>query len=247
VICEWAGRYPGPITELWRAPKAIAVPPGKTVTEEARFRYPATGTLVPVYGTDYQAITSAPYEVPYGASGIELTKTHYGQRADIAITNHLAYDTLYVTNLRIRGYPLLGEEAQERRWDQTAGLVPGEKVYPVRGNPYTQTEEQVSRIGPYLRDRLQRPRRLLSWAGLACPWLELLDRVTLSHHTMTPNPGVDADCYVVGMSMSYSTAGVWMQTLILLPVADVYAYDTYFLLGTSRYYDPAAANERVAY
>ena len=245
VIAEWAGRYLGTVAELYRAPGPIAIPPGVTVTEECRFRYPAMAVVTPEYGVDYQAITSGPNTVAYGVAGVQIVVTAYGQRADVAITNNLTADTLYLTNLVLRGYPLLGEEAQQKRWDQTLALIDGEKVYPIRGNPYVQTQEQVERVGAFMRDRLQRPRRMLVWKGAACPWLEMLDRVTLSHHTMTPNPGVDLDCYVVGMNMSYSAAAGWLQDLTLLPVAGVFAYDDYFIIGTSVYAD--AASDKVAY
>ena len=237
VIAEWAGRYPGVQTELYRAPGPVEVAPGETVTEEARFRWPALSVITPVYQTDYQAITSGPNEVEYGASGVEVSMTAYAQRADLLITNNLTDDTIYLTNLVVRGLPLLGEEAQQKRWDQTEALIDGEKVYPIRGNPYVQSRDQVERVGAYMRDRLQRPRRLLSWRGPACPWLEMLDRVTLSHNTMTPNPGVDVECIVVGMSMSCSAGAMWQQELVLLPAADLFAYDDYFILGTSVYAD----------
>lgn len=237
VIAEWAGRYPGVETELFRAPRPIEVAPGETITEEARFRWPAISVVTPVYQTDYQAITSGPNEVAYGGGGVELSMTAYAQRADLQITNNLADDTIYLTNLVVRGLPLLGEEAQQKRWDQTEALIDGEKVYPIRGNPYVQAQDQVERVGAYLRDRLQRPRRLLSWRGPACPWLEMLDRVTLSHNTMTPNPGVDVECIVVGMSMSYSVSALWLQELVLLPAADLFAHDDYFIIGSSEYAD----------
>ena len=245
VIAEWAGRYQSTVTELYQAPRAIEVPPGATVTEECRFRYPAMAVVTPVYGEDYQAITSGPNTVAYGVTGVQIAVTAYGQRADVAITNNLTNDTLYVTNLVLRGYPLLGEEAQQKRWDQTLALIDGEKVYPIRGNPYVQTQEQVERVGAFLRDRLQQPRRLLAWRGPACPWLEMLDRVTLSHNTMTPNPGVDADCYVVGMTMSYKADSNWTQELVLLPAAGLFAYDDYFIIGTSVYAD--VASDKAAY
>jgi hypothetical protein len=237
VIAEWAGRYPGVQTELYRAPAPVEVAPGATVTEEARFRWPAMSVVTPEYQVDYQAITSGPNEVEYGAAGVLVSMTAYAQRADIEITNNLSDDTIYLTNLVVRGLPLLGEEAQQKRWDQTGALIDGEKVYPIRGNPYVQTRDQVERVGAYMRDRLQRPRRLLSWKGWACPWLEMLDRVTLSHNTMTPNPGVDVECIVVGMSMSYNAGAMWMQELVLLPVEGLFAYDDYFILGTSVYAD----------
>lgn len=235
VIAEWAGRYGGTVIELYQAPGPIEIAPGATVTEEARLRYPNLGIVTPEYGVDYQAITSGPNTVPYGASGVQITPTVYGQRVDLAITNNLANDTLYLTNLVLRGYPLLGEEAQQRRWTQDPVTVPGEKVFAIRGNPYVQTQEQAERSGPFLRDLLQKPRRMLSWVGPACPWLEMLDRVTLSHNTMTPNPGVDIDCYVVGMSMRFSAGASWEQTLTLLPSDGVFDLAEYFLIGTDVY------------
>lgn len=245
LVSEYAGRYQGTLTELYQAPRPIEVPPGETVTEDARFRYPTLSAITPVYGTDYHAITAAPLTVAYGAGGVQLSMTAYGQRAEIEITNNLTDDTLYITDLVVRGYPLLGDEAQQCRYESALGLIDGEKAYPVRGNPYVQTREQVERVAQYLLDRLERPRRLLQWQGVACPWLELLDRVTLSHNTMTPNPGVDAECYVLGINMAYNPKGLWEQALTLLPCADVYAHDDYFIIGTSVY--ASGSSDKVAY
>jgi len=162
--------------------------------------------------------------------------TEYGQRVDLAIKNNLTYDTLYICNLVLRGFPLIGDEAQEVRFEQGAlGEVVGTKVYSLQGNPYTQTREQAERVAQYMRDRLQQPRRVFMWQGPACPWLQMLDRVTLSHNTMAPNPGVNVDCYVMGNNMSYAAGGMWRQELILLPVTDVYARSDYFLIGTTEY------------
>jgi hypothetical protein len=244
VIVEWAGRYQAPITDLWTAPRAIEIPPGKTVTEEARYRYPAATVYAPVYGYDYHAMTMAPAAVPYGTGGLTVQTTAYGQRARIAMTNHGTVNTIYVSDLRLRGLPLVGDEAQEQRWEQTAGLVPGEKTYALRGNPLIQTADQAGRVGPYLRDRLQRPQRLLTWSGPGIPWVELLDRVRVSHRTMTPNPGVDLEAYVVGIEMDTS-GGAWAQTLTLLPATGCFAYSDYFRVGVSHYAD--SGSDRLGY
>jgi hypothetical protein len=115
----------------------------------------------------------------------------------------------------------------------------------MRGNPYVQTQEQVERTAGFLRDWLQRPRRIYSWTGPACPWLEPLDRVTLSHNVMTPNPGTDVDCYVLNIGMTYSSGNLWRQDLLLLPCENLYAYDDYFILGESVYAD--VGSDKVAY
>ena len=235
IIVKWAGRYLAPLDVLYEAPSAVIVPPGQTITEECRLRHPALDTVSPVYGVDYTAISSAFVQVPYGAGGVQIGVTKYGQRVELEISNGLQYDMLYLCNLQVRGYPLLGDEAQEAHFEQTEGQILGDKVYTVEGNPYVQQKLQVIRMGPYMRDRLQRPRRIFEWRGPACPWLELLDRVTLSHQTMSPNPGTNTDCYVVGIEESYAVGAMWMQSLILLPVTDVFRRTDYFLIGTTAY------------
>jgi len=245
VIVEWAGRYLGTAIELYKAPKPLVIPPNTVVVEEAKFRYPALYVSAPVYGKDYIALTGSLGSVPFGTSGINTSTQIFAQHANITLHNYLSYDTVYICNLVMRGVPLIGEEAQERRWDTGLSILPGKKDYRIPANPYVQSAEQVSRLGGYLRDRLQRPRRLLQWSGMACPWLELLDRVTLSHNTMVPNPGVNMDCYVVGNQMQYRAGGAWEQSLTLLPAADLYAYASYFTVGVSSYAD--TGSERLAY
>lgn len=237
VTAMYAGRYVGTLDELYKAPSAIIVPPGQTVTEECRLRYPAIDVVSPVYDIDYTAVSSSYDVVAYGTAGVEIATTKYGQRVDLAITNHLLYDTLYICNLVLRGFPLIGDEAQEVRYDQDGALghVYGTKVYNISGNPYMQTREQAERVAQYMRDRLQQPRWVYVWSGPACPWLQMLDRVTLSHNTMTPNPGIDVDCYVMGNTLRYNAGSMLMQDLTLLPATEVYARANYFLVGTTRY------------
>lgn len=237
VIVRWAGRYAGTLDQLYRAPKAIIIPPGATVTEECRLRHPVLSAVTPIFGTDYSAVSSSYETVAYGATGLELTATTYAQRMDLAFKNNLATDTVYVTDLVIRGFPLLGDEAQEQHYEQdpVLGKVPGDKVYTIRANPYMQDRLQVLRLGQYLRDRLQVPQRMFVWQGPACPWLEVLDRVTLSHHTMSPNPGVDEDCYVLGIQQALSARSMWSMQLLLLPVSNLFKRSDYFLIGTTQY------------
>ena len=228
VVMEYTGRYEGLPEEIWKAPRDIYIEAGEIVFEEARFRYPVTAVFEPAYGTDYNAVTSGFHP----SNVVTITMTPYAQSAVLQIENTHTHQSVHVVDLKLRGEPLLGEEAQQARFASSLGMVE-DKDFKVRDNPYQQTEEQVARVGGYLRDRLQRPRRLLSWRGPACPWLELLDRVHLSHNTMTPNPGVSVDCYVLANSMHYRAGGMFDQELLLLPVTDVFAYSDYFLIGLS--------------
>lgn len=232
IIMEWAGRYGGVLAELYQAPRPLELAPGEVIVEECRLRYPSAALVTPVYDTDYTAVTAAPWKV--SQAEFTLTMVSYGQRAELTITNLSAVNTIYINNLVLRGWPLIGYESQQKSFEDLS-LLTGVKALPVRGNPYVQTQEQVARIGSYLLDRLSRPRRLLVWEGPASPWIELLDRVTLSHNTMAPNPGIDVDCYVLGIKESFAFGAQWDQELLLLPVTDVFKRTDYFILGESVY------------
>lgn len=246
VIYEYSGRYEVPPEEVWRAPRYIAVEPGETATEEIRYRYPVLAAYAPVYDIDYRCVTSGGGILPEGAGGITVGLESHAQAGTLTLTNDHLHQTAYVLNAQVRGVPLQGEEAQTRRFESTlvSPLVEG-KVWRSRGNPWLQTWEQAERMGGWMRDRLQRPRRLLVWRGPACPWIEMLDRVVLSHNTMTPNPGESVHCYVVGNGMRYSAGAMWTQELILLPVTDLFAHANYFIPGESYYAD--SGSHRVGY
>ncbi len=245
VVVEWATRYQGMQADVYTAPSTIVVPPNTTITEELRYKFPVTYAVPPHYGEDYVAVTSGARTVPYGPTGIENHFVGYGQKGIHTIANRMSRHTLYVMNLRVRGFPLIGDEAQQERFQSPLGIIPGDKVYEYRDNPYLQTPEQAYRIGGYLSDWLERPRRIYTWRGPAIPWIEHLDRVTLKHNVMSPNPGTNVDCYVIGITQRYRMGGFYEQELLLLPVQHFFAYDNYFIVGQSLYLD--IGSDEVAY
>jgi hypothetical protein len=92
-----------------------------------------------------------------------------------------------------------------------------------------------------LRDRLQYPRRLIQWEGPACPWLEPGDRVRIDN----ADAGISAQyCYVLHMTQSMSANG-YRQSLLCLPVDNVFAHTDYFRLGTSAWAD--SGSHKVGY
>lgn len=233
VRIEWTGFYKGALVEVYRLANPISIAPGKTETIRAILRWPCTDYILPVLGTDYQVITAG------GEPSEEFTLSVDSESAKeivFSITNNLAAHSLYVTDFVVRGYPLLSEEEEAIEEETGLSLVPGVKIFAVRSNPYIQTREQAGVLASYLRDWFQRPHRIYNWTGPGCPWLELLDRVHLSHNTMDANPGIDTDCYVLSNTQTFTGSG-YTQSLILLPVTDLYHYDDYFLLGTSTYAD----------
>ncbi|NLD45417.1 MAG: hypothetical protein GX657_18220, partial [Chloroflexi bacterium] len=221
----------GPITNLYEAEAELVIEPGETITHWARLRYVATDIIEPVSGVDYNAVSSGMMDL---SGDLTITMTAYAQQAKLELTNANAAQAVYVLDLVLRGYPLIGEQADKDEYEQTLTppKVPGEKVNTVSGNHFVQTKAQAALLGSRLRDLLQRPRRLYAWKGAHCPWLELGDRVTLEDS----GTGVDEDMLVLGLEIA---AGVTDQTmtLTLLPVENLYPYDAYFVWNTSDYAD----------
>lgn len=234
VIVERAPRYLAPLTDLYTALDVIEVPPGGSITEVCRLRYPAYSVVAPAAGTDYQAVNAGMAGM---TSYLTITMTPYCQRAELTFANSHTVQAMYVLNFRLRGVPLLGDEAQEIEEHSALGIVPGSKIYPLRGNPYVQTEEQARRLAGALRDRLERPRRLLGWAGPACPWLQLGDRVRV----VNAGAGIDAEGYILGKSQSYQAGDMWEMRLVILPAANLFPHAPYFRLGVSEWADPSDA------
>lgn len=232
VNVEWIPREVGALSVLYQAHEPIAVRPGETVTHDAAYQYPAYSVVTPAAGTDFQAVSAGMTDL---STDLTVSFTGYAQRATLAFANGNATHTMYILDLQVRGYPLDAEEAQSIQRDTTLSpvKVPGVKVYPVTGNPYLQTLGQAHLLAGYLRDRLQYPRRLIQWEGVACPWLEPGDRVRIDN----ADAGISAlYCYVLSITQSMSASG-YAQTLLCLPVDNVFAHSDYFILGASAWAD----------
>jgi hypothetical protein len=229
----------GPITNLYEAEAELIVEPGQTITHWARLRYVAAEIIEPVSGVDYNAVSSGMMDL---SGDLTVTLTAYAQQAKIELTNANASQAVYVLDLVLRGYPLIGEQADKDEYEQTLApaKVPGEKVYAVSGNHFVQTKAQVALLGSRLRDLLQRPRRLYAWTGAHCPWIELGDRVTLQDSATGVNEAMLVMGLEIGVGLTHQT-----MTLTLLPVANLYPHGDYFVWGTSAYAD--ADSDRAYY
>lgn len=229
VRAQWIPRSEGPEMALYEAHEAIAVRPGQTVTHEARFRYPASTAYVPTAAAgDYQAVSAGMRDL---SANLVVGATIYGSLAEITLANTSTSQTIYVLDLRVRGIPLLAEEAQTVQEDSSLGLVE-DKVFDVPTNDYVQSEEQARLQAAFLRDVLQRPREILTWSGPCAPWLELGDRVTVTSATQGLS---NEPCYIIGMNQRWAEKGLYTMTLTLLPVTDLYAATGYFTLGVSNW------------
>ncbi len=241
VIVEYAPRYLGDVDDVYLATDVIEVPPGASKTEVCRLRYPIQSLVTPVAGTDYYAVSAGMVDMSASLTVTIAGGTRYAQRVSAQFDNAHASQSLYVVDFKLRGVPALGDESQEAEEASVLGMIPGSKEWPLRGNPFVQTREQASLLASFLRDRLERPRRLWGWRGPACPWLELGDRVTL---TSAPAGIAAVDCYVLSIAQQYHAGAMWDMQLELLPVANLYPHTSYFKLGTSEW---AAVSDRIFY
>jgi len=233
VRAGWVPRAVGPEMALYEAHEAIAVRPGQTVTHEAKFRYPAqTATPPTAAAGDFQAVSAGMRDL---SANLTVSTTIYGGAAEVEFTNTSASQTIYVLDFRIRGLPLLAEEAQTVEENSTLGIVEN-KVFDAPTNDFVQSEEQARLQAAFLRDRLQRPREILTWSGPCAPWLELGDRVTV---TSAPQGISNLACYIIGMRQSWAEKSLYAMTLELLPAADLFALasGSYFQLGVSSWAD----------
>jgi len=219
----------GPLTDVYRAQAEILVPPNTTVTHWARFNHVATSVVAPVANSDYYAVSAGMADL---SANLEIATTAYAQQAKLDLTNNHASQAIYVLNLRLRGYPLVGygDDKIEYPTNLDPVKIPGKKELTIAGNHYLQTRLQAEQIGTRLRDLTQRPRRLIGWRGPLCPWLEVGDRVTV----VDAEHGLNQDMLVMVLSIRSSLATMDME-VILLPVSDLYPYTNYFVWGSSAY------------
>lgn len=231
VRAQWIPRAKAAATALYTAHEPLVIRPGQTLTHEARYRYPAAQVYVPSAALgDYTAFSAGMSDL---SAQLDLSATLYGSLAELEFTNNSTSQTIYVLDFRIRGIPLIAEEAQVIQEDSTLGIVE-DKVFDVPTNDYVQSAEQAHLQASFLRDMLQRPRDLLAWSGPCAPWLELSDRASV---TSAPQGLSELECYVLSMTQGWAQGAIYNMTLELLPVANIYVASPYFRLGSSAWAD----------
>lgn len=235
VIVAYTPRRIGSEQVIYESGRPITVGPGETVNLTALFKCPVASYIPPVVYTDFWPVTAG---MNSQSSNVTITVTAYAMQADIAIANADPNYAAYVLDFQLRGYPVEGDETQEVRQDTTLdpALVEG-KIFSLRENDFMQTETQAAMIAGFLRDKLQRPRRLIGVQAVACPFLELGDRVTVAHYMHQNGAGssVNIAGYVVGYTQRYQADGMYSMELAVLPAADLFASANYFVVGTSAY------------
>jgi len=251
VTVPWAPRWIGGAEVLYEALEPIVLAPSETKTIKAKYDYLAYALITFDKNYDCEAVTAGMKDI---SSDLTVAVTGYCKQASIELVNGNATQAMFVLNLQVRGLPLVGRETHEVNETENAGILDDTKAFLYSRkfemqNFYIQTEAQAARIAGFLRDWLQRPRRLLMWRGPAPCWLEVGDRVHVDHKTAAHSPGIDTDAYVVEMTQSYSVPNMYEAELLLLPVTELFKYGEttpgYFKIGTSLFKD--AASDRSFY
>jgi hypothetical protein len=235
VIVAYTPRRIGPETVIYESDRPIEVGPLQTVHLTALFRGPIASYIPPVVYTDFWPVTAG---MTSQSSAVSIAVTAYAMQADIAITNANTHYAAYVLDFQLRGYLVEGDETQEVREDTTLSPAPVKgKIYSLRENDFIQSETQAAMGAAFLRDKLQRPRRLLGVQAVACPFLELGDRVTVQHYMYQNGVGsaVNIAGYVVGYTQRYQADGMYTMELVVLPAANLFASSNYFRVGSSAY------------
>jgi hypothetical protein len=229
--------------DVWKAGGYVEVKPGETRELYVKFNAPCLEVLTPVDGEDFYCVTVGGVRFTVDNGDISVSLDGYAADGILSLTNNHPYQTAYFIDLKIRGRPIRSSGTMRYIID---GSRPYRKelVIGSNNNPYVQSYDQAVRLGGYVWDQISTPLRVLEWEGPFLPWIELLDMVHLDHNTMTPNPGIDLDAFVMGYNISIGS-GVARSGLTLVPKEDMFAYSDYFVIGTSVYND--SASDRVGY
>ena len=221
-------RTRGLLDTIYEAQEPIEVEPNDSVEHIAELRWPTVSVETPIAGVDYDAVNGGTSDM---SSSISISYSWYAERASVTFTNSSS-QRVYILNFQLRGIPLIGEGAQsvDTAAESPAPMYNVSKSYTARKNPYRQTREQAEYVAYTLRDLLQYPRELWSFSGPLCPWLELGDRITVQ----SANQGLNEDMYVMSLSESLGSSSQMMD-LVLLPVSNVYAESSFFIIGSDTY------------
>ncbi len=239
-VVEVASRGEGAAEVVYTSPEPIEVPAGGTKEVTAQFRAGLWRIIDPVKNTDWYAVTPGVQDI---SGDVSFTKTAYCQRAVFTFANVNAYQPAFVYGFQVRGYPLVGEEAEDIKATADAttlttywrGANAAQKELPIRGNPYIQTNQQAQLVANLSINWLKIPRTLITWEGPGAPWLQILDRV----HPADAASGIDEDCWILDKQESLS-ANQYKQRLLLLPCANLFPHSDYFIVGSSSYKDSSS-------
>lgn len=230
IIAEYQSRYASYLQPVFTASEIVRLLPGETnKVYHAQFDCPTYTITTPVSGTDYTAVTGGGAEM----SVTVTINTAYAASAELYLTNNNASYPAYLTQLQIRGVPLLTEEPAKYEVEDSSSISDyGRRTLTVRNSPYCQTYRHAELVGDLLLERFKDPLFTVHLKGVrGMPWLEPGDRVTVTE-TLT---AVNTDFFIASISWRWSPTTPYTMDLELVRVSDIYAVSDYFIVGTSKY------------
>lgn len=226
-IAEYQPRSHGGEQVVWRSSSTLVLPPGVTIIE-AKFSYPVTLLLDAVCPTDWLPVSGG------GIDMSDLVELSYleprAQRVQLYFSNNGA-STVYVSNMRLRGYVLIGGPQELVQVDATEPLVPI-KRHRLAGNSYMQTWQQANIAARLAANRLRYPRLTYRVIGPAMPWLQLGDRVTID----APEPlTASRDAIITGLAFKWQADGPWLMTVDAVDMGGLFEHGNYHVVGATAY------------
>jgi len=229
IIVEYQPRYTGYVQTIFTASDIVIVAPGAVNhVYHAKFDYPATSVTTPVISTDYIAVTPGGVAL---APTVSINAT-YAASAELYLTNNDADYPCYFTQLQMRGSPLLTQEpVKYEAEDGTSIDLYSRRTWTIRNNPYIQTYRHAQMVADFLLARFKDPVQTIELRGIpARPWLECGDRVTVTE-ALTD---ISEDYWIGKISWRWNPKGTYTQDLSLMRIADMFALEDYFIIGTSK-------------
>ena len=214
---------------IFTASDIVIVAPGAVNhVYHAKFDYPATSVTTPVISTDYIAVTPGGVAL---APTVSINAT-YAASAELYLTNNDADYPCYFTQLQMRGSPLLTQEpVKYEAEDATSIDLYSRRTWTIRNNPYIQTYRHAQMVADFLLARFKDPVQTIELRGIpARPWLECGDRVTVTE-ALTD---ISEDYWIGKISWRWNPKGTYTQDLSLMRIADMFALEDYFIIGTSK-------------
>jgi hypothetical protein len=232
VIVRYRPRYIAAYEVIYRASEVLVIKPGETLNHKAEFSNAVWAIVDPVASVDYVAINAARQDC---TSDLTVgTLTEYAKSATIPLTNGNTYETLYVTRLQLRGYPIGFRDVDSIEKTNTTSIAQYGKTTRTVSNPYIMSYRHADAIGQFTIDREKDPKQVIGLRGIpAIPWLEVSDRITV----VEADSGTNVDAYILretqGMSFMNPQDAKYYQHIDALPVTSLYPYSDYFQIGVT--------------
>jgi hypothetical protein len=241
---EYAPRYVGAPVNVYEQEKYRIIEPNGTLEFVARFDYAAHEIFDPdpTVGIEDYYVSSLGGVNMTDYVTVELTEK-YGQQCTVTITNSSSTLSARVDAFRIRGLPLIGAPTEQASATADPAPYTFERIRRQRGNIYMQTYEQCAMLAELLALRCRRVRPSWKLNGVpGVPHLELMDIVTFKDdRALGTDESIDG--LVMEISWDSSADGGFIQSILVMDVTDLSAYDSYFLIGI----DALGASERIYY